>query len=113
MLNVLSVLIDQSRAKLDECSAQLGHYLCANKVLDGLLLRGLGIYARIKLLEKRLASVTRNFGYFTTGGGNCSSKQRDSHTTNSSSSVSWATSGILIEPVTSSFSLVVPESKKR
>lgn len=59
MLNVLSVLIDQSRAKLDKCSAQLGHYLCANKVLDGLLLRGLGIYARIKLLEKRLASVTR------------------------------------------------------
>ena len=112
MLNVLSVLIDQSRTKLDKCSAQLGHYLRANQILDGLFLRGLGIYARIKLLEKLLASVTR-IGYFTTGGGNCSSKQRDSHTTNSSSSVSWATSGILIEPVTSSFSLVVPESKKR
>jgi hypothetical protein len=94
VLQVLAVLGNQGWAEFGQCLAQLGYDFGAHQVLDWLLGSGVGVVLDLELIFKSKIIRREDF--------------RGKHTTNSSSSVSWATSGMLIEPVTSSASVVLP-----
>ena len=95
MLDIFSMLSDQSRTQFNELLSQLWNELCADEVFDGCLRIGVGVDVYIELegvswLRQRRPGGTRR------------------HTTYSFSSVSCAISGIVIVPLTSSSSLVLP-----
>lgn len=92
VLDVLAMLGNKGTGQLDEGLAQLGHQLAADKVLDGLLALAVGVNVDFKLTM--LGGCSKKIGLFQEGKGEL--------TTNSSSSVSWATSGMVMEPLTSS-----------
>lgn len=96
MLDVFAVLADEGGAQLGEDVTQLGDDGGADKVLYGLLGGGFGEDVDIELGGEGLMGWTMGIG------------GQGGHTTYSSSSVSWATSGMVMLPLTASSSAVFP-----
>lgn len=98
MLEILAVLRNQSRRELEEFGSQLWNKLRSDEVLDWLLLFGIRVDVNVELYH-----VIRGLERFRPEG-----RLGRQLTTNSSSSVSWATSGTVMVPETSSSSAVDP-----
>lgn len=103
VLDVLSVLADEGGAQLGEDGAQLGDEGGADEVLYGLLGGGFGEDVDVELGGEGVNGVDYWVGLGGREGG---------HTTYSSSSVSWATSGMVMLPLTVSSSAVFPSRDK-
>ena len=111
VLDVLGMLINQGIGELVQGLAELRDDLGANEVLDGSLGSGIGVVLNLELARRNKNSVSGKEGCsedcrtIIVGVGSFFIRER---TTYSSSSVSWATSGMEMEPLTSSSSLVLP-----
>lgn len=99
VLEILAVLGDQSVGEAGQRLAEVGDKLGAHQVLYGLLGVGIGVVLNLELWRVYRLVLC----YLSPWQG-----EKRGRTTNSSSSVSWATSGILMVPLTSSSSLVLP-----
>lgn len=98
MLKIFAMFSDEGRTKLRQFLAKLRKYFRANQILDRLFRRRVGVDVYVEL-KRHFGSASKKIIAQGTG---------REHTTYSSSSVSWATSGTVIVPLTSSSSLAEP-----